>query len=336
MTPAADIAPRLDVERGGRVLGLAAGNLGGSAEILLKIALGAAAEEGAQVSLVHLSDLQLPTRPVGPGQAAGNDDGAWLWDHVMETDGLIVSAPIYSRTIPGKLKLVADRLSGPAADVAFAESYRAMLEVGETPPVAFPYDERVFRPRVAGLIAVGGALTTQWKSLALPLMHQMMFSSHIAVADQLLVGGAGMPRSVVLDARALVAAARVGRSVGSQLGRPFDEVEYRGEAGLCPLCHLSLIDIQGDDVQCATCGARGELVVEDGAAAVRFDDPAGLACSVISLAEKRAHFREVQETAQVQGPFAGEIERRAAPYADFDPRISPGARRDRVPEGFPG
>lgn len=160
-----------------RVLGLSAGNPDGSAEILLKVALRAAEADGADVSLVRLDDLTLPTRPVGPGAGATDDDGAWLWDQVMESEGLIVSAPIYSRTVPGKLKLVADRLSGPAADVAFAESYRAMIEAGETPPVAFPYDERVFRPRVAGLIAVGGALTTQWRSLALPLMYQMMFSS---------------------------------------------------------------------------------------------------------------------------------------------------------------
>ena len=141
-----------------------------------------------------------------------------------------------------------------------------MLEAGETPPVAFPYDERVFRPRVAGFIAVGGALTSQWKSLALPLMHQMTFSAHMAVADQLLVGGAGMPRAVVLDARALVAAARVGRSVGSQLGCAFDEVEYRGEPGLCPLCHLSVVVVNGEAVECATCGAGGRLVVSsDGA-----------------------------------------------------------------------
>ena len=73
----------------------------------------------------------------------------------MESDGLIVSTPIYSRTIAGTLKLVADRLAGPAADVAFAESYRRMLEAGETPPVAFPYDERVFRPRVAGVHRCG-------------------------------------------------------------------------------------------------------------------------------------------------------------------------------------
>ncbi len=309
-----------------RILGLSAGNPDGSAEILLKVALAAAADEGAEVALVRLDDLQLPTRPVGPGQEAGDDDGPWLWDQVMESDGVIVSAPIYSRTVPGKLKLVADRLSGPAADVAFAESYRAMLAAGETPPVAFPYDERVFGPRVAGLIAVGGALTSQWKSLALPLMHQMMFSSHIAVADQLLVGGAGMPRSVVLDARALLSAARVGRSVGSQLGRAFDDVEYRGEQGLCPLCHLSLVEVREDAVECATCGARGRLHVQDGEAAVRFDDPAGLAFSVISLTEKRAHFKEVQETAAVQGPLAGEIERRAAAYAEFDRRITPAGR----------
>ncbi|HEX4011000.1 MAG TPA: NAD(P)H-dependent oxidoreductase [Solirubrobacteraceae bacterium] len=306
-----------------RVLGLSAGNPGGSAQILLECALSAVAAEGADAVLVSLDDLELPTRPIAPGQAIADDDGPWLWDQVMESDGLIVSAPIYSRTVPGKLKLVADRLAGPAADVAFAESYRAMLEAGETPPVAFPYDERVFRPRVAGLIAVGGALTSQWKALALPLMHQMMFSAHIAVADHLLVGGAGMPRAVVLDAAALRAAARVGDSVGMQLGRAFEDVEYRGEPGLCPLCHLSVVTIAGAEAQCATCGATGRLVVQEGEAAVRFDDPAGLERSVISLTEKRAHFREVQDTAAAQGPLAAEIERRVAAFASPDRRISP-------------
>ena len=123
-----------------RVLGLSAGNPEGSAELLLKVALQAAEAEDAEVALVRLHDLELPTRPVGPGQPAGGDDGPWLWDQLMESDGLIVSTPIYSRTIAGTLKLVADRLAGPAADIVFAENYRRMLEAGETPPVAFPYD----------------------------------------------------------------------------------------------------------------------------------------------------------------------------------------------------
>jgi multimeric flavodoxin WrbA len=303
-----------------RVLGLSAGNPDGSAETLLKLALQAAEAEGAEVALIRLHDLTLPPRPVGPEQSPESDDGAWLWDQLMESDGLIVSTPIYSRTIAGTLKLVADRLSGPAADLVFAENYRGMLEAGETPPVVFPFDDRVFRPRVAGFIAVGGSVTSQWKSLALPLMHQMTFSAGIAVADQLLVGGAGMPRSVVLDARALVAAARVGRSVGSQLGLLYEDVVYYGELGLCPLCHLSVVVVEGDSVECATCGAGGRLVVADGAASIRFDAPER---SVTTLAQKRAHFAEVQETASVQAPLAAEIERRAAMYLEFDRRITP-------------
>jgi multimeric flavodoxin WrbA len=307
-----------------RVLGLGAGNPNGSAEILLKIALRAAEEEQAEVALVRLDDLALPTRPLGPGVTAGGDDGPWLWDQVMASDGLIVSTPIISRTITGKLKLVADRLAGPAADVAFAESHRAMIEAGQTPAVTFPYDERVFRPRVAGFIAVGGALTSQWKSLALPLMHQMTFSSHIAVGDQLLVGGAGMPRAVVLDEAALAGAERVGHSVASQVGRSFDEVEYRGEPGACPVCHLSAVVVTGQEVECATCGAGGRFVVEDGGVVVRFD---ALERSVATMGEKRAHFAEVQETGARQGARAQEIERRATEYLAFEPRIAPhGAR----------
>jgi multimeric flavodoxin WrbA len=310
-----------------RILGLGAGNPGGSAEILLQAALAAAAETGADVALVRLDDLNLPVQPVAPGRPVTDDDGGWLWDQLMDSAGLLISAPIYSRSIPGKLKLAADRLAGPAADVAFAENYRRLVGAGESPPVAFPYDERVFRPRVAGFIAVGGALTSQWTSLALPLLHQMTFSAHIAVADQLLVTGAGMPRSVVLDAAAMAAASRVGRSVGSQLGLPFDDVTYRGEPGLCPLCHLSLVTITGATVECAACGARGRLaVVEDGTAAVRFDDPAGLQRSVTTLAEKRAHFREVQDTAAAQGALAGEIAQRASAYERFGHRITPPRR----------
>ncbi len=310
-----------------RVLGLGAGKPGGSAELLLKAALRAAAGEGADVAMIDLEELDLPLRPVEPGQGEVSDDGPWLWDQMMESDGLIVSAPIYSRTIPGKLKLVYDRLSGPAADVAFAENTRRMREAGETPPVVFPYDERVWRPRVAGLIAVGGAEGSQWRSLALPVMFQVTTSAQIALADQLMVGGAGMPRAAVLDDAAMAGAARVGASVGSQLGRAYDDVEYRGAPGLCPFCHQSSVDVRGSDVECVTCGAGGRLAVVDGAAVVRFDDPVALERSVMAMAEKRAHFAEVMAIGARQGAQAAEIDRRASAYEDFDPRITPEGRR---------
>ena len=67
----------------------------------------------------------------------------------------------------------------------------------------FRVDERVLKPRVAGFIAVGGSLTPQWKTLALPILHTITFSMQIAVVDQVQFEGAGTPRSIVLDEAAL-------------------------------------------------------------------------------------------------------------------------------------
>ena len=67
------------------VLGLGCGQPDGSAEILLKAALMAAEAHGT-AELVRLDDLRLP------------DDAWWFWERLVACDGLVVSAPIISRT----------------------------------------------------------------------------------------------------------------------------------------------------------------------------------------------------------------------------------------------
>ncbi len=280
------------------VLGLGCGEPDGSAEILLKAAL-MAAEEHAAVELVRLEDLRLP------------EDAWWFWERLVACDGLIVSAPIISRTVPGRLKALADILLGPNADVAIV---RELLRPG-APELPFRVDERVLKPRVAGFTAVGGSLTSQWKTLALPVLHTLTFSMQTAVVDQAVFEGAGTPRSIVLDSNALERATQLGRNVGSQLGRAFENAEYRGEPGLCPYCHLDVIVLRGREVECATCGARGTLT-EDG---VRFT-PDG---SVITLREKEQHFAEIRETAAKHAARRDEIEARAAGYAGYDRRVTP-------------
>ncbi|MFI5897128.1 flavodoxin family protein [Actinoplanes sp. NPDC051513] len=282
-----------------RVLGLSAGAAGGSAEILLRTALAASAAEN---ELVRLVDLDLGVQ----------DDLDWLWEKLVECDGLIVSTPIMSRTMAAGLKLLVDRLLGPNADAAIIEQLVALRRSGTEPAVPFRVDERVLRPRVAGFLAVGGSLTPQWKTLALPLMHTLTFSMHIAVADQVVFEGAGTPRSIVLDDAALQRAATLGANVASQLGKAFDDVSYRGAPGLCPMCHLSVIELTGTAVSCATCGCRGALT------------PGGVdwfdrTTSVLSMAEKRAHAVEIQETAARHRLQASEIEKRAASVPDFAP-----------------
>jgi multimeric flavodoxin WrbA len=308
----------------GAVLGLSGGQPDGSAEILLKAALRAAADAGAAVELVRLNDLRLDYANPGFGEG---DDGEWLLERVLACDGLIVSTPIITRSVSPSVKVAIDRLLGPNADAAFVETILAARREGRDPLVPMRADERVLKPRVAGLIAVGGSLTENWKSLALPTLHGFAFSMHIAVADQVTFEGAGTPRSIVLQPAALERAAAVGRAVGEQLGRAFEEVEYRGEPGLCPMCHLSALELRGAEVECVTCGARGELAA---APELTWTD---LGTSVISMEEKRNHVAEVVETAKAHAERREEIEAAARPYADWDPSGRPldaAARDSRV------
>lgn len=299
------------------VLGLSAGNPNGSAEILLKEALRGVEAAGGKVELVRLQELDLSS---GPDASA--DDSEWFWNRLMESDGLVVSTPIYARTIPGLLRLLGDKISGPQADVAFTSEILRMRRAGEPLAMDFAVDERVLRPRVAGFIAVGGSLPTRWKSLALPLLHTLTASAQIAVVDQVEFAGAGSPASIVLDLDALARARRLGDAVGSQLGRAYDDAEYRGEPGACPMCHLSVLTISGTSVECATCGAGGSLLVRDGAVSIEFTAES-LQQSILSYGEKLEHFHEVQQTASRHARRRAEIDATAARLADWDPSVGP-------------
>ncbi len=299
------------------VLGLSAGNPGGSAEILLKEALRGAEAAGARVAMVRISDLDLS---VGPN--AVRDDADWFWDRLMTCDALVVSSPIYTRTIPGVLRLLGDKISGPQADVAFTAELIRMREEHSTIAVDFAVDERVLRPRVAGFIAVGGSHPSRWKSLALPLMHTLTASAQIAVVDQVVFGGAGSPSSIVLQTAALERARALGTNTAGQAGRTYEQAEYRGEPGLCPVCHLSVIEFHGNRATCATCGASGLLTVAD-SGPVFVVSESGRAQSVESREEKTAHFAEVQETAARHQGERARIDARSSRYREWNPLITP-------------
>ncbi|GAA1960249.1 flavodoxin family protein [Microbacterium deminutum] len=300
-----------------RVLGLSAGNAGGSAEILLKEALRGASDAGGEVDLVRIGDLDLSAGP-----SAASDDADWFWDRLMRSDGLVVSSPIYSRTIPGLLRLLGDKISGPQADVAFTSELLRMRDEGVPIAVDFAIDERVLRPRVAGFIAVGGSIPPRWKTLALPLMHTLTASAQIAVVDQVEFAGAGSPASIVLDPAALQRARALGGHVGSQLGAAYDDAVYRGDPGACPLCHLSVFALRADRAECATCGAVGRLRDTGGGVEFELTDD-GRRQSILAWDEKLDHFHEVQQTAARHAPERARIAELAARYAEWDPVIRP-------------
>jgi hypothetical protein len=153
-------------------------------------------------------------------------------------------------------------------------------------------------------------------------MPTLTLSMREGVVDQVVFQGAGTPKSIVLDPEALQRARLLGRNVAAQLGRSFEEVQYAGEPGICPYCHLSVIAVRGDVVECASCGAEGRFEVVDGTVTVRFS-PEGLQASVVTMAEKRAHVREVFETAVAHAGRGDEVTAGAAPFEAWDRRITP-------------
>lgn len=295
------------------LLGISAGARDGSAEIALKAALQAAEEDGTSVQLIRLDDLALPTSP----RDGEPDDVWWVWDRILDADALVVSAPIFSRCVPARLKVVMDRLLGPNADRAIVEKMLSLRASGEEPAMPFRLDERVLKDRVAGFIAVGGSLTPQWKTLMMPEMHTLTFSMQTAVVDQFVVSGTGTPQSIVLDDAAIARARQLGTRVASQAGRAFDDVDYLGDQGLCPMCHLSVVELAGRDVTCATCGATGVL---DSDLQVTWTD---LTTSVISMDEKAAHYDEILSTAQSHAARRDLIQQRAAAFAAYDRAVRP-------------
>jgi hypothetical protein len=83
------------------------------------------------------------------------------------------------------------------------------------------------------------------------------------------------------------------------------------------MCHLDVIVLRGQTVECATCGARGELAT---APELTWTD---LRTSVLSMDEKRAHAAEIQQTAAEHHALQSRIDDAAAVWSDYTPFARP-------------
>lgn len=287
-----------------KLLGLSAGRTLGSSEVLLREALTGAEEAGAEVALMRLLDLYIKpctgcvkcTESLmqgGSGECTvRGDDFKFFDDHLMDCDGLIISAPVYIVTPPGVLKLLNDRL-GPSHDLAWREEARrinAEKGKGKGP------DPRSFKKRVGGLISVGGASTPYWVSMGLPLMHLFTFPTHIQVVDQMQVTATTEYGNVVLEPGPFERARALGRNVAEAMAKPVEELEWKGDdEGMCPVCHNNLFSIAGTNpVECTICGIYGTLTVEGDRIKVTFSEEEK-ARSRLTMAGKYEHWVEIRD-----------------------------------------
>lgn len=315
-----------------KLLGISAGRKMGNSEVLLTEALMAAQKEGADVELLRLNDLKIKPctgciscsqdqQTGGTGACIiKNDDMPFFNEKLLDCDGIILSTPVYILTPPGYFKVLCDRI-GPSHDMAWQMEAK---KIAEREGRQSQIDPRFFKQRVAGFIAVGGAPTADWVSLTLPLMNVFTFPMQIEVVDQLQVLRTPLPGQVVFNDQAIQRAVKLGQHVARNMGKPSDQIQWMGdEPGTCPVCHANVMIVgKKTQVECAICGVKGELKVQQGEIKVSFSKEEQ-AMARLTLAGKKKHFEEVLEVAQETIPRMAEIPEKLKKYKNFNVVVKP-------------
>lgn len=245
-----------------KVMGVTAGRKDSNSEILLKEALMACEEAGAEVTMINLKDFDILdctgctscTIGMSQGKNVGcvldeKDDKKKIMDVLLKQDAVIYSVPTYDLMPSAQYLAFAQR--SLSYETAFLETIKAIEH----------------KDRVAGLISVGGS-TRAWQSMALEGLQATMFTTDMKVVDMLLATRVPGPAQCLLDDELIAKARKLGENIMTAVNTPVEERKWLGDEdmGWCPNCHsnaLVLGEPQWDGlfypVECQVCGAGGNL-----------------------------------------------------------------------------
>lgn len=308
-----------------KVLGLSFGRRMSNCEIMVKEALMACEAEGCEVQFIRVDDLNIKqctgciacvvglVTGHGKGDCVLKDDFVILDEAIMESDALIIASPTYVLSPTGTYKTICDRI-GPSHDITFRqETYDAGLAAGK-PAEKLP-DVRSFKPRVAALISVGGAMTKNWLSFMLPTMYELTMPMGVDVIDLYEYHGAMAFEHVIGNQPVMERMTKVGQNIVEALkaGSAEERTRYRGEQeGVCPVCHCDLLTIlhDGNKVECPVCGIEGTLNLIDGQLRASFSTEQQKR-SRLFYAGKLEHSTEIKTKAAHPGQIPDKAERLA-------------------------
>lgn len=229
-----------------KVLGISCGRKNGNGEILMKEAMMAIQENcEAECSYVRLLDATIEFctgcetcminktlknnwefRCVTP---AGKDHMYFLEQLCREADAIIFAAPIYNIMPSGILIQFLNKLHATG-------DYRAFVAQN---------------PKIGATIGIGGS---DWVNFMQPIMN-MTASEFVGgfhrVVDNLIEGFHPAPQCVLADDEIMARAHKLGENVAKALND--GDTSWKGEEGLCPICHGTLLERRGDELICPMC-----------------------------------------------------------------------------------
>lgn len=307
-----------------KMLGISFGRKMSNTEVMIKEALLQCQAAGCDIQFIRADDLDIHictgciscvvgmTTGRGKGGCVLKDDFHIIDEALMECDALIVGSPVYEMEPTGNFKVVCDRI-GPSHDITFREAtYKEGLAAGK-PESELP-DKRSFKKRVGALITVGGAMTENWLSLALPSMYAFTMSMGIDIIDAYKYFGAMAYEHVLGNEKVMHRMEALGKHIVEGLFAETEEerTKWRGDKeGTCPVCHNDLIEIShsGTRVECPVCGIAGDLQIEDGEIHVHFP-PEEIKRSRLYYAGKLEHSTEIKTRAVGPGQIPDLKERK--------------------------
>jgi multimeric flavodoxin WrbA len=237
-----------------KILGIVAScrNLGNS-EILVKEALMAAEEQGAEVDIVRWNDYTIFHCEGDASCIFGNkgckfrdkDDHDMLLKQIYGFDGVVLGVPCYFLEAHAVIKQFIDRLF-----VLLAQPSEVR---GKPAAIIAPY------------------ATRGWTSYAFLQPTIMLHQLGMDIIDKVLVHV-----QAVSEASANPRALEQARKVGVELVESITtgDHSYKGEPGICPICHERDIHILKDNVtvECGICGIQGTLSIVNGKIQVHFPE----------------------------------------------------------------
>lgn len=318
-----------------KVLGI---NFGGRnmkcGEIMVKEALFAAKKAGAEVEFIRTVGLKInhctgcgvcsTKRDKGENvHCIQKDDYGKLEEAVLDADGIIVAAPVFSVGVTGQIKNFIDRFGAAHDRAALDEIQKKRTELGLAGDKLL--DARYFKPRYVAYMSIGGADTPHWVALGLPTMTQFGTSINMKVVGQLDAYGQGRKANPLFDEALMSQCSELGKRVAEAVGKPYDEVEWFGEEGVCPVCHgKSFMLDQTPEIHCVTCGVKGSMYVEDGKIKYHFEDK-DKEVSRVTMGGLYDHYWEIERMKEVCIPKIIEnkewLEEHLKKYKEFDKTI---------------
>lgn len=313
-----------------KVLGISMGRKNERSDIYCKQALMGAEAAGAEVQFINTVTMNIgQCRGCGACSKAEDgkikciipDDYLKLEEMVLDADGIIIVAPVYSVGIVGQLKNFLDRFGAAHDRSSMIEEQKKRQEEGR--PLL---DERYFKDRYCSYVAVGGAWTEDWTCMGLPMMHLFSCSQAMKVVGQINANDQGRKTSPFFDEPMMKDVFAMGENLAKNIGVPYDETTWFGKEGTCPVCHLDLLMVNGSrKVTCPVCGIHGTATIENDEMKITFpvEEQKRARNTIAGLYE---HHNEIAEMMRICIPKIMEnqefLETKKKEYAAYQPKWS--------------